>query len=73
MADSRIYAVADGDQTTLVRAISRAQAVAHIARSRFSVRVASQEDIVGLVSAGATVDDATAVPQPSPGGLIHHE
>lgn len=57
---NRIYVVTDGTNTALVRAISRAQAIAHIARSRFSVRVASQDDIVTLVSAGIAVDDATS-------------
>lgn len=56
---SRIYAVADGSTVALVRAVSPSQAITHITRARYSVRVASQDDIVSAVSAGGAVADAT--------------
>lgn len=56
---SRIYAVDDGSSLSLVRAGHPAQALAHVTRGRFKVRVASQDDIVSAVSAGVVVSDAT--------------
>jgi predicted transcriptional regulator len=58
-AKSRIYAVADGATVALVRAVSPSQAIAHITRARYSVRVASQDDIVSAITAGSAVADAT--------------
>jgi predicted transcriptional regulator len=56
---TRIYAVADGASVSLVRAVSPSQAIAHITRARYSVRVASQDDIVACMTSGSLVADAT--------------
>lgn len=56
---SRIYAVIDGDALALVRATHPAQAMAHISRGRFKVRVASQDDLVAAMGAGVPIADAT--------------
>lgn len=48
----RIYVVAqqDGDKKTehLVRAVSPAQAINHVAKPQFSAEVASQDDVLRL-------------------------
>lgn len=54
---SRIYRIDDGHADRLVRATSQAQAIRHVA-SGFSVRVATQDDIVSLLSEGVTVESS---------------
>lgn len=53
----RIYLVGNGQQVRLVRAANRAQAVSHVARSTIAVSVATQEELVKLLTNGATVED----------------
>ena len=64
---SRIYAVSESvktaegivaGSTALVRANNPAQAIRHVASDRFSARVASQEELVMLVSDGVVVETA---------------
>ncbi len=61
-AVTRIYVVTDTELQArqLVRASSQAQAVRHVTKSRFDVEVASQDDLVSLLGAGANVMSATA-------------
>jgi len=60
MSTTRIYLVehqiGDVRERRLVKAPNQAQAVAHVVRSRVKVDVASQEDLVALVSAGTKVE-----------------
>lgn len=44
----------------LVRAISQAQALKHVAEKRYLVDVANQEEIVSQMSKGVEVEDARA-------------
>ena len=46
MSQKRIYVVGTPDGVRLVRATVRSQALTHVAQSQFTVRVASQEDLV---------------------------
>jgi len=57
MAAQRIYSVIPpyGD-VRLVKAISRSQALSHVANSLFSIRVATQEDLVHALSNGIKVE-----------------
>ena len=57
---TRIYCVSDGSTDRLVRAGSRAQAVSHVARSVFASRVATQDDLEQLITAGVRVETAGA-------------
>lgn len=57
---TRIYTVSDGNTDRLVRSASRAGALAHVARSTFKTRVATQEDLETLLTSGVKVEDATA-------------
>lgn len=62
---TRIYAVAVADAvernpTRLVRAGNQAQALRHVAKASFEVRVATQDDLVSALSTGATVEEAGA-------------
>lgn len=70
MTTSRLYLVsdtADGDQY-LVQAISQAQAVKHVAGSRYAVEAARPLDVAALMGAGQKVLDATkTVPDPTSG------
>jgi len=63
---TRIYKVTDtqgGDHTpatVLVRAASQSQAVAHVARSRYTVAAARPDDVAEVMSRGGRVQDAGA-------------
>lgn len=55
-AAKRIYVVRDNDgREALVKAVSGPAALARIAKAQFSVAVASQDELVALVSAGVLV------------------
>lgn len=55
--NTRIYFITDGTRNRLIRAANQAQAMSHAARTLFRVRVASQDDLVASLSAGARVED----------------
>jgi hypothetical protein len=63
----RIYLVGTGQHVRLVRAPNRAQALAHVARSTIAVSVATQNDLVKMLTAGAKVED---VAQPETDELL---
>ena len=52
----RIYIVQSSKGTRLVKASLRQQALSHVANSEFTVRVASQDDLVSLLTVGAKVE-----------------
>ena len=62
MTPTRIYLVTDTTTGAkrLVRASHVAQAVRHAARARFTAEVASQDDLVFLVTDGHSVEDASS-------------
>lgn len=62
MAQQRIYLVTHGDDKRLIRAISQANARNHIARNSIAVAVASQDDIVALISTGQKVEETSSEP-----------
>ena len=49
----RIYIVNSAQGTRLVKANLRQQALSHVANSTFTVRVATQDDLVNQLTAGA--------------------
>lgn len=60
---TRIYLVAKAagtgdEQGHLVRAATQAQAVRHVVRNTYQAEVATQEQLVDLMTAGAKVEDA---------------
>jgi len=55
---TRIYQVTSNTGVHLVRASTRSQAIAFIARTEMSATVATQEDIVTHLQQGRTVVDA---------------
>lgn len=56
---TRIYIVTNGTaDPRLVRAANQAQALRHIVKP-YKAEVASQDDLVALVTAGAKVEDAS--------------
>jgi hypothetical protein len=61
---NRIYKVtdtqADPPATVLVRATSQAQAVAHVARSRYTVAAARPDDVAEVMGRGGQVQGAGA-------------
>jgi len=58
MTAERIYLVSTPDGTSrLVSASLRQQALSHVANSMFSVRVASQKDLVEALTAGTKVEN----------------
>ena len=56
----RIYIVQSSKGTHLVKASLRQQALSHVANSQFTVRVASQDDLVNLLTAGTKVEQYRA-------------
>lgn len=58
MVIERIYVVNDAKgNVRLVNASTRSQVLSHVANSMFSVRVASQQDLVTAVSGGTKVEN----------------
>ena len=55
---TRIYKVTYNNQAWLVRASTRGQAIAHVAGKEMQVTVASQDDLVSSLEAGAKVESA---------------
>lgn len=58
MSQKRIYVVGTPDGVRLVRATVRGQALNHVAQSQFTVRVASQEDLVEYLGDGFKIENA---------------
>jgi len=56
--NTRIYIVGSLDGIIrLVRASTPHQAISHVAHSQFTVRVPTQDELVGAVSKGVTVEN----------------
>jgi gamma-glutamyl-gamma-aminobutyrate hydrolase PuuD len=56
MASTRIYIVNGPTGSRLVKASVASQAITHVAKSEFSAKVASQDDLVEAVSNGVKVE-----------------
>jgi hypothetical protein len=57
MSQSRIYLVGTPNGARLVRANVRQQALSHCAHSMFTVRVASQDDLVKALTDGTKIEN----------------
>ena len=57
MAQTRIYLVGTPDGVRLVRANVRQQALTHAANAMFTVRVASQDDLVNAMEMGIKIEN----------------
>ena len=62
-APRRIYVVTESaspipTSAWLVRAVSPAQALRHVTRTRFAVEIPTQDDLVALISSGIAVENA---------------
>ena len=55
---SRIYIVGYGQETRLVRANTRAQALNHVAHGIINVDIPTQDQLVNLVAKGQSVESA---------------
>ena len=53
---TRIYVVSDHESKRLIRAAHPSHALMHAARSTFDVHVASQDELVALLSRGVEVE-----------------
>lgn len=53
---TRIYLVNGPTGTRLVKAATPSQAITHVARSAFSAKVPSQDDLVDAVTSGVKVE-----------------
>lgn len=58
MENSRIYIVGHGQETRLIRAGHRAQAMNHVAKALITVKVATQNDLVEALQKGISVESA---------------
>jgi hypothetical protein len=63
----RIYIVNSAQGTRLVKANLRQQALSHVANSTFTVRVATQDDLVTQLTAGAKIEQYKAEDGEQPG------
>lgn len=70
MSDVRIYAVSNGDtgETHFVKAANQPQAMRHVARSKFTISVASSVAVADHMTAGGKILDATGPQQELPTG-----
>lgn len=70
MSDVRIYAVSNGDtgETHFVKATNQPQAMRHIAKSKFSIAVASSVAVADHMTQGGKILDATGPQQELPTG-----
>lgn len=59
--EQRIYKVTNGDTTSLVQAVSQAQALRHVAGKTFSVEVAKAIDVAVLMGKGVTLETASVI------------
>jgi hypothetical protein len=58
MREERIYFVGTSDNNVrLVRAVTRQQAMMHVAHTTYVVRMASQDDLVAAVTKGVKVEN----------------
>lgn len=55
---SRVYIVGYGQETRLVRANTRAQALNHVAHGIINVDVPTQDQLIDLISGGKKVETA---------------
>lgn len=55
----RVYTVGVGDQTRLIRASNRRQAIAHVSLTLLTVRVATQEDLINQLTKGVPIENYT--------------
>ena len=55
---SRIYTVGYGQEVRLVRAANRGQALNHVAHRIIRVQVPTQDELIDLVSKGASIESA---------------
>lgn len=62
MASQRIYIVNGPTGTRLVKAAVASQAISHVAKSEFSAKVASQDDLVQALTEGIKVEAYGADP-----------
>ena len=63
----RVYIVGTPDnKVRLVKASVRQQALTHVANHMFTVRVASQDDLIKALQAGAQVENYRDPDQPEP-------
>lgn len=60
MSSNRIYRVTEEGKEgcRLVRATSQAQAIRHVASTRFEAAVATQDDLVAALTNGSKVEEA---------------
>lgn len=58
MENTRIYIVGHGQETRLVRAGHRAQAMNHVAKALINVKVATQNELVDALQKGVSVENA---------------
>ena len=63
----RIYIVNSNQGTRLVKANLRQQALSHVANSTFTVRVATQDDLVEQITAGTPIEQYKAEDGEQPG------
>ena len=59
----RIYIVTSAQGTRLVKANLRQQALSHVASTEYTVRVASQDDLVEQIKAGTKIEQYRAPEQ----------
>lgn len=64
----RVYAVESENELTLVTANSQAQALSHVAKTQYKVKVATAMDVVEYMKQGGEVEDATGTTAPAEEG-----
>jgi hypothetical protein len=61
----RVYVVSGGAAPRLVKAVSQAAAIGHVVKSAYKATVATQDDLIAALGAGAKVELAgDELPEP---------
>lgn len=61
----RLYVVEQGEELTVVRAVSPARALNHVVKNSYVVRVATPDDVEMYMGLGGVVEDATIADPPA--------
>jgi hypothetical protein len=59
----RLVTEKDDTNPRLVRATSKAQALAHVVRNTFSTRIPTQDELIALAKAGVEVEEVNSEEQ----------
>lgn len=55
----RLYVVENEETLSIIRAVSPTQALNHVVKNQYQVRIASADDVADFMSQGGEIEDST--------------